>query len=190
VYKVLKQYPPLIFQVSSITFKDSKTMFRPIGLNHNKKNTIYLHSMPCRFESRADTFRALEDKGIDYIICLTGDDEIREKSPLYWEAIEGGILPAERLSYPIEDFGAPEDGPDFLSFLETTAGYSKTGKSLLVHCAYGMGRTGLFAVCLLLALGFELKDAMALVLEAGSDPETPEQREFVNWVSEQFSAKH
>ena len=161
-------------------------MFRPIKLNQDFKNTICLHSMPFRFEPEADTYQELEEKGIDHIICLTDDDEIRAKAPLYWDAIERGKLACERRSFPLEDFGIPEDKDAFLTFLESTAGYFRTGKSLLIHCAYGMGRTGLFAVCLLIALGYKLDNALQLVNDAGSDPETPEQREFVSWAAERY----
>lgn len=55
----------------------------------------------------------------------------------------------------------------------------RQGGTVLLHCAAGVGRTGTAAVCILLTLGLPLHEAYGLVRSAGSGPETPEQRRFV-----------
>jgi protein-tyrosine phosphatase len=37
------------------------------------------------------------------------------------------------------------------------------GKSVLVHCEHGRGRTGLTACCILVYLGFEVENAITTV---------------------------
>ncbi|MEX2443140.1 MAG: hypothetical protein WD492_06030 [Alkalispirochaeta sp.] len=49
----------------------------------------------------------------------------------------------------------------------------------LVHCGAGVGRTGTFADAVLMSLGYTYNDAYEEINAAGSHPEMPAQREFL-----------
>jgi protein-tyrosine phosphatase len=162
-------------------------MFRSIELPTNITGKIFLHSMPGYYEKYELAFSELSEKDIQTVISFTSLDEIRMKSPDYAKAIEAGSLPFHRISFPIRDFSVPDDRDSYLRLVKETASNVKGGESVLVHCAAGIGRTGMFTACVLLALGLKKRDALARVRSAGSDPEIAYQSEIVAWVAEQFS---
>jgi protein-tyrosine phosphatase len=138
--------------------------------------------MLCIKESLSDTFWEIKDKKINYIISLTEDHEIQYSSPIYYDAIEKDNLPCKRISYPIQDQGVPEDKEEFLSFLRTIKDLFEHGNSILIHCMGGHGRTGTFAICFLVALGFDLDKAVKMVEDEGSYTESSEQEELLKWI--------
>ena len=104
-------------------------MFRKINHSDDLKSQIYLHSIIGKNEFLNAAFKEIKEKEIDYIISLTEDEETQRISPIYWDAIERGKLPCERLSYPIQDYGAPEDKEEFLSFIRTVKDLFEQGSS-------------------------------------------------------------
>ena len=59
----------------------------------------------------------------------------------------------------------------------------RCGEAVLVHCAGGVGRTAMFAVSVLLALGEPRNEAERLVSRAGSTVETIAQMEMLTWCA-------
>jgi protein-tyrosine phosphatase len=59
---------------------------------------------------------------------------------------------------------------------------------LILHCAAGIGRTGVVAQQVLMAFGVEPDQATAQVLQAGSGGESAAQKEFCNQPVVRFSA--
>ena len=51
----------------------------------------------------------------------------------------------------------------------------------MIHCGAGVGRTGTFAVCLIIALGASGAEAREAVGLAGSHPETGGQEDLIAW---------
>lgn len=137
--------------------------------------TLFLNSMPGRYEAFSDCMTEIKRKNIVTIVCLTPDDEIREKSPDYRAAIERDDLPVPRIVFPIPDLGVPGNLDDFYQLVTEVAEKLKSGKNLLLHCAGGKGRTGLFAGCILNQLGLPLD----LLRESGSWPDTQQQLEIM-----------
>lgn len=85
----------------------------------------------------------------------------------------------------MEDFGTPLDGPDaFVAAARAVATELREGARILVHCAGGVGRTGVFAVAVLLALGESMTRALERVHVAGSYPESDEQLEFLASIAD------
>ena len=69
-----------------------------------------------------------------------------------------------------------------MAFWELAAAIAEAvryGEQVLVHCAGGIGRTGMFACAVLIRLGYTPDDAEAAVRKAGSGPETAEQKALV-----------
>ncbi len=148
-------------------------MFRKLGTNTN--GNLYLHSMPGRYEALEQVWKAVEANQIASIICLASEKEIARKSPDYAAAITEGRIPAKRICFPVPDFGIPGDVEGFYALARETAERLKSDENLLVHCAGGIGRTGMFAGCVLAALG-QPQDALE---ESGSGPEDKEQEKII-----------
>ncbi|HVA62672.1 MAG TPA: tyrosine-protein phosphatase [Terriglobales bacterium] len=158
---------------------------RRVALPAGIAGGLFLHAMPGRKQSMAAFLADCQAERIGRLVCLTGVQELREGSPQYAYAIEVGDVTPEM--FPISDFGVPEDRAVFLAKAREIAAALRAGGRVLLHCAYGRGRTGTMAVAVLLALGLSLAEADKLVRRAGSGPETAAQEELVNWTAGEFS---
>jgi protein-tyrosine phosphatase len=83
----------------------------------------------------------------------------------------------------VPDFGVPTDRSAFTVSVNETARRLCNGESILLHCGAGIGRTGMFAICVLLALGMTQKHAQETIANAGSSSERREQDELVSWFA-------
>jgi len=160
-------------------------MFREVDLPDGVPGTLYLHSMPGRFEDWPTFVLEAERAGLDVIVCLTSASEVQSKSPAYAQARLARTLPYDSRDFPIADFSAPPVGDRlaFKDFVAELATQLISGAKVLIHCGAGIGRTGTVAACLLLELGVEAKEARRLVGDVGSQPEVPEQKELILWYS-------
>jgi len=156
---------------------------RPVKLPAGIPGRLYLSGMPGSSEGWESFLAELARLKIGEIVSLTPDGEIEQKSPGYAAAIANEAIPCLRRSFPISDFGVPHDLSEYASFVERIAGRLRAGGSVLVHCGAGIGRTGTFAVCLLIALGEGEPTARQAVISAGSKPETPEQDRLIAWFA-------
>lgn len=150
-------------------------MFRVLPLPEDAAGRVYLHSMPGRYEplqSVGDEIRAL---GITRVISLAPLEEIREKSPQYATLIETGGTDWQQDIFPVEDFGVPTDEDAYLAFFQRVSREVRAGERLLLHCAAGIGRTGMGAMTLLMCLGMDRESAIRVVRGAGSGPEDARQ---------------
>ena len=145
-------------------------------LQTNTQGTLYLHSMPGRRnEELKRVWEAVEANQIAAIVCLVSEKEITKKSPDYAAAIAEDRVPVKRLCFPVPDYGIPEDREGFYALARKVSEQLESGENLLVHCAGGIGRTGMFAGCVLAALGLP-QDALE---ESGSGPEDEEQEKII-----------
>ncbi len=149
--------------------------FRRVDLGREVSGRLYLHRMPGRYGPVEDDWEEIRALDVSAVVCLVPDHEIDAKSPEYAEALRTGSVPGEVWRLPIEDFGAPDDAQRFESLVRRAAERLRSGDSVLAHCAAGIGRTGMFATAVLLALGFSPDEAERRVRDAGSRPERPEQ---------------
>lgn len=113
------------------------------------------------------------------MVCLTPLTEIKKKSPAYWAALDNNAVPFPVVRFDIPDYGEPDDREAFAALVHDCANRLKAGGNLLVHCGAGIGRTGMLAECILLALGVQGKAARLTVEKAGAGAETEEQREIM-----------
>lgn len=156
-------------------------MFREVRLREETKGKLFLHSMPGRYESWEEFQGHVVGTEINRIVCLAEEEEIKRKSPSYFRAIRSGSIPCPKSDFPIPDFDTPSDRIAFAEFVRLVARDVESGESVLIHCAGGIGRTGIFAACVLHCMGFKEDMAVGLVEEAGSGPETPPQLDLVKW---------
>jgi protein-tyrosine phosphatase len=139
---------------------------------------LFLSSIPGRDGPVERAVKDMRHSGIDGVICLTPDEEIRRKSPTYAAILQQDGLPCPVQRFPIPDMGVPEDRHTFLSLVRRLRDSLREGERLLVHCSAGFGRSGTVATCVLVALGVEPDGAREAVRRAGSRPE----HDLVHWV--------
>jgi hypothetical protein len=160
---------------------------RALELPPDVSGRLLLHGMPGRGEPIDAAWSWVRAEAVDGIVCLTGDDEIGARSPAYSAALAAGTVPCAVERFPIPDFGAPNDRSAFWQLAMSVAARVTEGQRILVHCGAGIGRTGTFAACVLLALGQPRARAEQAVRHAGSHPETPAQQELVAWCAARTS---
>ena len=158
-------------------------MYRTVKLPDGVAGRLYLGSMPGRYEVFQEAWRAIVEHGVTTVICLVPPDELQDKSPLYARALKEERVPWAHESFPVEDFEAPADRDAFWALARKTAAQLSAGETVLAHCAAGIGRTGTFAVCVLLALGLTAAAAGAAVRSAGAGPQTSAQEDVVRWAA-------
>lgn len=133
-----------------------------------------------------DHERAIAETGTDAtVVSLVEEYELLDRYPAYvaWLRAQRG---ARAVWWPVPDLHAP--GLDATVVLvDDLAARLRSGETLLMHCAAGIGRTGTIAVCVLLALGEPIEDALRIVGEARplAGPEAGPQRDLI----EEFAAR-
>ena len=143
---------------------------------------LYLHSMPGRYEPFERVVEEVRELRVGRVIRLAPLDEVERKSAAYFAAIREGRLPWVDEGVDVKDYGVPQDQEAFLEKARSVADGLRGGERVLVHCGAGVGRTGVFATCVLMALGLPRGEAERRVREAGSGPETEEQRMLLEWA--------
>ncbi len=162
--------------------------YRELRLPDDMPGQLFLSAMPGR-DTPFDADQAqIVAGGIDTVIGLTPLEEIRYKSPEYAKAIEAGRLPWQQRLFPIDDFGIPHDREAYLALIRETADLLREGHKVLIHCAAGIGRTGMTATCILLALGVQYGQARSAVRALGSGAEVEEQQALIAWVARALAA--
>lgn len=113
------------------------------------------------------------------ILCLCERFELAPRYPAYVDWLDRSSQ-EQALWHPIPDLHAPTLD-DMTAVVRELADRVREGGSLLVHCAAGMGRTGMTAVCLLVTLGLDGSEALERVdrERPGAGPQTIEQEELV-----------
>jgi protein-tyrosine phosphatase len=162
-------------------------MFREVALPKGIMGRLLLHSMPGRHESLESAWAAARKERVRAVVRLACLIEIRVKSPGYSAALANDGVPFEVLACETPDFGVPENWDTFWGVARSVSERLRSGEVVLVHCGAGIGRTGTFAVCVLLALGESVVSARDAVSVAGSYPETIDQMNLVDWCASQLS---
>jgi protein-tyrosine phosphatase len=147
------------------------------------KGRIGLGRAPGYGSVRFDDYRSMKEQGISKIYCLQEEEELDylagETANQRAESLkEFGI---EFVHSPIGDFRVPT--PEQATMLsEMILKDVNEGRSILIHCMGGLGRSGTIAACSLVHYGIKPYEAIALVRKIR--PGTLETDEQVGFVME------
>lgn len=159
-------------------------MLRSVTLPDGVPGRLYLASMPGRYEPYEKAKEQIVGDRITRVVCLVPHEEVREKSPRYAHAIEAGNVPWAHEHFGIPDYEAPADRDAFWDLAQVIARFLVQGERILVHCAGGIGRTGTFAICVLMAMGLTQGQSRRAVGKVGSSPESQSQDDVISWVAQ------
>lgn len=155
-------------------------MLRQVALPEDLNAQLFCSPMPGRWDwPMRQAESEILDAEVDLVICLSPTLEIREFAPAYARAIDDEALAWETWRLPIPNGGLPQDEDDFLDMVLDAAEELRGGVNTVIHCFAGVGRSGTFAMAVLVALGLSLEDTRIAVENAGAGPETYEQDHLV-----------
>lgn len=165
-----------------------KYTLRQIELPGAVPGRLFAASMPGRYsrDFAADR-QVIQESGVDTVVCLATLVDLMNGSPAYARALQNQTLPWHSIHLPVPDFGVPEDREAFLQMAQHIASLLRGGGWVMVHCAAGIGRTGMFSTLVLLALGRSLDEARSAVQQAGSGAEEESQRRLEAWAAAALS---
>jgi protein-tyrosine phosphatase len=154
---------------------------RQVDFSKTIRGRLYLHSMPGRYESWSDFVSSATALGVTHILCLAPDEEIKNKSPDYHQALIVGEHSFKIYHFPIKDYGIASacEIPILINILGEIQRLLTAEQAVLIHCAGGIGRTGMIAALLLVHLGYTVEEAIRTIKNTGSSAETDEQKDFL-----------
>jgi len=127
-----------------------------------------------------DEIRSWRRAGVGVALSLLTLDEATEFG-LTDEAVLSRANGIRFGSFPIPDRGIPPSKEAFSELIAHLAEELATGKTVVVHCRQGIGRSGLIATGVLAMFGIDPEAAMRRVTAARGCPvpETAEQRHWI-----------
>ena len=127
-----------------------------------------------------DELREIARSGVQTLVSLLEPDEA-DWLGLSEESALAGELGMHFLSYPIQDVHVPANESTFRTFVSALADRLRAGERIGIHCRGSIGRAPLTAACTLIHLGWNAKDALA-VIEAARGYSIPDTKEQLRWV--------
>ena len=153
------------------------TIFRiPVGI----PGALAITPRPRGGDWLDDDIAALAAQGVAVLVSLLRADEQVELA-LENEAAACQAHGVEFLALPVEDLGAPSDSAAFVKAVRGLASLIRSGTSVAVHCRQSVGRSGLLAVAIAVAVGVPLESAIQEV-SAARGVQVPETTVQNDWL--------
>jgi len=133
-----------------------------------------------------DDLQRLQTLGVAILVSLVGGPELEELgiSDLPLAARARGVRVCR---FAIQDGDVPETVADTAFFVKWVLEHVRAGDTVAVHCRGGLGRSGLFAACCLVAVGHAPRAALGIVRWTRPRAvETREQESFVERFGDEF----
>ncbi len=130
----------------------------------------------------ADEIKSLATQRVDVVVSLLTQGEMLEL-----ELTEEGKLCAsngiEFMSFPINDRDVPPLDSRLKDFIRSLRDRVSEGKSVVIHCRAGIGRSAIIAACLMVSSSNSVEMVMSSLAYARGllVPDTDEQ---LDWVKE------
>jgi protein-tyrosine phosphatase len=156
-------------------------------INDDKLGRIGLMPRPRGGDWLEDEICSIRDSGADVIVSLLERQEITE---LELES-EQSICEAQGLQYisfPIPDRDVPLSRQETARLVGKVIELASEGKSIIIHCRQGVGRSAMIAACMLAEGGMSVADEFERIREARGCP-VPETEDQRAWVGEYASGK-
>jgi len=134
--------------------------------------------------------RALVDQKVDVLVSALSTYEVEELS-LQDEARLCEKHGIEFRAFPISDRTAPLIIDKGGELIKSIYAQMAEGKSIVIHCRLGIGRSGMLCAGVLIAGGASASNALSRVSEArGTEvPDTPEQKIWLARLQHHFKAE-
>lgn len=127
-----------------------------------------------------DLDRLRSHYGVNCLVTLVEAHELEE---LQIPSLRDEVRAREMTSHwlPIPDLGVPADVGSFVALVRTVISSLRTKERVVLHCRGGLGRAGLVAACILIALGSTPEEAIDAVRETRPGAiQTRDQEDFVH----------
>lgn len=122
-------------------------------------------SGPWKRDLDLDLLRLRFHHGVKVLVCLLEDHELQDLH-VPDLAERAALYKIELLRFPMVDGGVPNSRPSHASLIERILERARSGKSVVVFCKAGLGRTGLILATTLVAAGFDADAAIRAVRRA------------------------
>jgi protein-tyrosine phosphatase len=118
--------------------------------------------------------------GVDTVVCLLALSEVHELGLQREEELckSHGLA---FVSFPIPDYGLPESRPEVSRLARRLVDGLEQGRSIIIHCRAGIGRSSMIAACTMICAGFDAADALARI-EAARGVRVPDTEAQRAWV--------
>jgi protein-tyrosine phosphatase len=132
-----------------------------------------------------DEVRSLKASGVDTVVSLLEREEITELE-IGEEAALCQAHDISYLSFPIRDRSVPPSKREALNFARILFNLTREGKTVVIHCRQGVGRSALVAACVMSLCGISTDEAFERIEKARGCPvpDTVEQRAWAARLAE------
>ena len=138
-----------------------------------------------------DETRAWREAGIDVVVSLLEPDEDAEFA-LTGESASSAASGLEFRSFPIPDRGVPDSREVAAQLVDRIVDALQAGKSVVLHCRQGIGRSAMIAAAALISGGQSVETAINTIRRSrGLEvPETAAQRQWISDFSSWLANQH